>query len=186
MYSKPSRKKAPPAPNPGTATGAPAFDSSKKSEEQLAFLNSWMPEFLVHQTAVTLNRFWPQVFDPWYKRWPIVPPPEAIQKHGSSPNAILVLRTENNQVRIEVCFYLVSALIHIPDRSFATGFTIGLAPPPSPQNPTCDLIRQKNGNSLPPRLTAITPGTSASKISLRNVGRSTTRLNRPRRVVQPS
>ncbi|KAF9784807.1 hypothetical protein BJ322DRAFT_1109516 [Thelephora terrestris] len=96
MSSKQLGKKPAPTPNTGTATGA-STTKSGKSKEQLEFLTSHHLGFLTHQTATTLNRFWPPVFDGWYKKWPITVTPADIKQYGSPANAILVFRKVTNE-----------------------------------------------------------------------------------------
>ena len=96
-------------PNSGTTTGALTPKPPKaawKTPEQLNYLTSHMTDFVTHQTAGSLDRFWPRVFDGWYKQWPISPTPEAIKDCGSSAGAILKARSENNQVRIKASLLL--------------------------------------------------------------------------------
>ncbi|KAF9781016.1 hypothetical protein BJ322DRAFT_1023687 [Thelephora terrestris] len=97
MSSKQLGKKPAPTPNTGTATGA-STTKSGKSKEQLEFLTSHHLGFLTHQTATTLNRFWPPVFDGWYKKWPITVTPADIKQYGSPANAILVFRKVTNEL----------------------------------------------------------------------------------------
>lgn len=56
-------------------------------------------DFIDHQNEGMLERFWPPIYDTWYKRWPISPTTQDIQAYGSSANAILTLRSKNNTVR---------------------------------------------------------------------------------------
>ena len=72
-----------------------------KNGVQLEFLFSEFPTFLDHQDKATLSRFWPRIYDVWYKKWQLpVPAPDLVTKHGSLSNATLVLRSENNRVRL--------------------------------------------------------------------------------------
>ena len=71
-----------------------------KTGEQLEYLLSHWGNFVTHQNEKGLDRFWPRVYDGWYKKWPITPSPELVKEHGSRENAILTLRSENNGVRI--------------------------------------------------------------------------------------
>lgn len=63
-------------------------------------MTTLLPDFITHQTAGSLERFWPRVFDSWHTKWPITPSPDAIKLYGSRENATLALRSENYQVRI--------------------------------------------------------------------------------------
>jgi len=83
------------------ATGPLVPKSSKngwKTKEQVDYMLSHWPDYTAHQTSKTLDRFWPLVYDGWYKRWPITPTSEQIGKHGSRANALLVLRSDKNDV----------------------------------------------------------------------------------------
>ena len=90
-----------------TSTAAPATDTSAKPQprtawktgEQLEYLLSQWPGFVSHQNSESLDRFWPRVYDTWYSKWPIMPTPEFVGKHGSLEGATLVFRSENNKVR---------------------------------------------------------------------------------------
>ena len=57
-------------------------------------------DFIDHQNEGTLERFWPPIYDTWYKRWPISPTRQDISTYGSVANATLTLRSKNNTVRI--------------------------------------------------------------------------------------
>ena len=84
-----------------------------KNGVQLEFLFSEFPTFLDHQDKATLSRFWPRIYDAWYKKWQLpTPAPHLVAKHGSTSNAILVLRSENNHVRLTNFFPWT------PDRSY--------------------------------------------------------------------
>ena len=92
---------------PSTSKSATTADASPKPSrtawktgEQLEFLLSHWDRYVTHQTDGTLDRFWPRVYDAWYKAWKITPSAEAIKQYGSSENAILTLRSENNSVRM--------------------------------------------------------------------------------------
>ena len=103
MAPKRLEKGQPPTLTSGTPESAPAPKLPKaawKTGEQLEYLLSQWPTFTSHQTAGKLDRFWPHVYDTWYKKWPIDPAPQALKQHGTREEAILVLRSENNQVRI--------------------------------------------------------------------------------------
>ena len=83
--------------------GAPASKSSKlawKNGGQYEVLLSFWTGFLEHQDSKTLARFWPHVYDAWYKMWPITPTPESIDLWGSSEAAMPKLRSRTNLVRI--------------------------------------------------------------------------------------
>ncbi|KAF9790754.1 hypothetical protein BJ322DRAFT_1104403 [Thelephora terrestris] len=86
MRLRRSLKKLAPAPESGPAAGI-----SSKFKEQVEYLVTHYQDFLTHQTAVTLDRFWLRVYEGWYKRWPITPAPGATK--GLAGDA----RTENNQ-----------------------------------------------------------------------------------------
>jgi hypothetical protein len=156
MSSRRSVKKLAPAPESGPAVGGAVARLPSKSKEQVDYLVTHYQDFLTHQTAVTLDRFWLRVYEGWYKRWPITPTPGATK--GSAGDA----RTENNQVRIITFLCLVLLLTSFLNRNFARGSIIGLVPLPKPQNPTCDWTKPKNGNSLLPKHTALTPGIRVS------------------------
>ncbi|KAF9777754.1 hypothetical protein BJ322DRAFT_1114803 [Thelephora terrestris] len=91
MSLRRSVKKLAPAPESGPAAGGAVARLPSKSKEQVDYLVTHYQDFLTHQTAVTLDRFWPRVYEGWYKRWPITPAPGATK--GSAGDA----RTENNQ-----------------------------------------------------------------------------------------
>lgn len=108
MPPKLSTKRSP-APTP-TEVADPSPKPSRmawKTEEQLEHMVTYWGSFLTHQNAGTLERFWPRVYDGWYQRWPITPSSESIKEHGSRENAILALRSENNNVCI-TSFYILS------------------------------------------------------------------------------
>jgi hypothetical protein len=85
----------------------PPRRSDGKSKEQVEFLTSHLANFFIHQTAGSLDRFWPRVYEGWQKQWPIVPPAEDIKVHGSREKALSKLRAANNKVRIIRCLYLL-------------------------------------------------------------------------------
>ena len=105
----PKQKKPPATLTSGALKDAPVPKSSRiawKTGEQLEYLLDQWPGFITHQTSGTLDRFWPRVYDMWYKKWPVASPtPMAVDHAGSLAAAILTARTENNQVRI-TDFYL--------------------------------------------------------------------------------
>ena len=71
-----------------------------KTGEQLEYMLSQWSLFIDHQNAGTLSRFWPRIYDHWYKTWPIIPTAQSIEMWGSSKEAKVKLLTENNKVRI--------------------------------------------------------------------------------------
>ncbi|KAF9778391.1 hypothetical protein BJ322DRAFT_1025103 [Thelephora terrestris] len=75
----------------------PPRRSDGKSKEQVEFLTSHLANFFIHQTAGSLDRFWPRVYEGWQKQWPIVPPAEDIKVHGSREKALSKLRAANNK-----------------------------------------------------------------------------------------
>ena len=86
-----------------TIVGAPTPKPPKtswKTQEQEDWMATLMPDFLTHQSNGSLERFWPRVYEAWYKQWPIVPTPEEIENYESPEGAILVLRVAKNKVRI--------------------------------------------------------------------------------------
>ena len=108
----------------GTPEGAPTPKLPRtawKTGEQLEYLLSQWPAFISHQTAGKLDRFWPHVYDTWYKNWPINPTPQALKQHGMREEAILMLRSENNQVRITE-FYPHPLITHVPRQRIRTWF----------------------------------------------------------------
>ena len=75
----------------------------RKSKEQIDYLTSHMSDYLTHKDAKTLDRFWPSVFDGWYKKWPIdIPTPEPGEEHSlpADADAAVALRSHTNDVRI--------------------------------------------------------------------------------------
>jgi hypothetical protein len=70
-----------------------------KTGEQLEWMLTEWASFVRHQNEKTLDRFWPRVYHGWATRWPIIPSPESVAKHGSKENAILVIRMELRTVR---------------------------------------------------------------------------------------
>ena len=119
MASKQRARNLPPTPVPPTSTSL-ALSSTQptdidtatdilpkpsrnawKTGVQLEYLYSQFPTFLDHQDRGKLSRFWPRIYDTWYKKWKTPDPtPEAVIKHSSVANAILVLRSENNRVSL--------------------------------------------------------------------------------------
>ena len=93
-----------PSPTPASAVTTHTLPkpsrNSWKTKEQGAFLLGKSTEFVDYQNEGTLERFWPPIYDTWYKRWPILPTPQDVKAYGSSLNAILTLRSKNNTVRI--------------------------------------------------------------------------------------
>ena len=117
----PKRSGKNPSPTSASETTANALSKPSrvawKTGEQLEYLLSRWGEFVTHQNEKGLDRFWPRVYDGWYKKWLITPSPELVKEHGSRENAILTLRSENNGVRI-MSFYkflrLVPLIPHTP------------------------------------------------------------------------
>jgi len=103
----PKRSKKPPAtqaltPAPATAT-EPTLKPSRtawKTGEQYEYMLTFWPEYLTYQDEKALERFWPQVFDGWYRRWPTIPSIQAIGKHGSPEAAVKDIRRKLTKVRI--------------------------------------------------------------------------------------
>ena len=117
MPSSRSEKKRPSASKSAkTADASPKLPRTAwKTREQLEYLLSCWDRFLTYQNEGTLDRFWPHVYAGWNKAWPIVPSPESINEYGSYENAVLTLRSENNNVRI-TWFYASNVelmIIHI-------------------------------------------------------------------------
>lgn len=102
MAPKRSEKKPPPTPTSATTADAPSKSSrvAWKQGDQLEYMLSHWESFVTNQNEKKLDRFWPRVYDGWYKKWPITPSLESIGKYGSRENAILALRSENNNVSI--------------------------------------------------------------------------------------
>lgn len=116
-----SKEPAPSTPDssstPTTCTSAPSTEAvdtdtdillkpsrtAWKNGIQSEFLASRFEDFLDHQDKGTLARFWPPIYDAWYKKWHTpAPTPLAIAEHGSPANATLVLRSGNNRVRPQI------------------------------------------------------------------------------------
>lgn len=96
----PRRLEKKPPPTPTSATTAPKLPRGGwKNDEQRDYMLSHWTDYVTHQNAKTLDRFWPRVYDGWYHKWPITPSRDSIREHGSKENAILVFRTDNNSVR---------------------------------------------------------------------------------------
>ena len=100
----PKPKKVPSA----SAAGASAEASTPKLARlpwktgiQLEYLLTQWQSFLDHQSRGALEHFWPRVFETWYEKWPITPTPTEVSNAGSASAAMLVLRSEKNQVRLE-------------------------------------------------------------------------------------
>jgi hypothetical protein len=139
MPPKSLGKKPAPAPNLGTAIGASTPKAPKapgKSKEQLDYLNSHLSDFLTHQAAGSLDRFWPRVYDGWHKKWPVAATADDVKEYDSLEGAILVLRTDNNQVRVITFVCLELLTIQFLNRGFACGSTTKHVPLPNPRNPT--------------------------------------------------
>lgn len=103
MARKRSGKKSTSTSTPSTAEGTPVKSPSRaawKTREQLEYLLSQWSGFISHQNAGSLDRFWPRIYDHWYRMWPINPTPQAIQEHGGRSEAILLLRNKNSTVCI--------------------------------------------------------------------------------------
>lgn len=107
-----------------------------KSKEQLDYLNSHLSDFLTHQAAGSLDRFWPRVYDGWHKKWPVAATADDVKEYDSLEGAILVLRTDNNQVRVITFVCLELLTIQFLNRGFACGSTTKHVPLPNPRNPT--------------------------------------------------
>lgn len=128
---KPLGKKPP---RPAQCSATPPEDSDDepktfvKTPEQVSYLDSHLSGYFAHQNARTLDRFWPRVYDGWYKQWPITASPKEIRNHGSSANAILVIRNIRNKVRIPSSLYRTLSTTH-----FLTDDAHVLPQPGSPQ-----------------------------------------------------
>ena len=70
-----------------------------KTGEQLEFLLYQWPVFKRAQDNKSLDRFWPRVFEDWFKRWPVRSTPTLIKEHGSPEAARLMAQKEKNTVR---------------------------------------------------------------------------------------
>ena len=138
MAPKRSEKSQPSTSTPGTPEDVSAPKPPKaalKTGEQLEYLLSQWTDFVANQTAGSLDRFWPRVYDPWYQRWPISPTPQAVTQHGSLEKAKSVLRLENNQVRI-TDFYAQA-----PDFSYPSSEDPHLVPQPVPSKFQSSQVR---------------------------------------------
>lgn len=159
MTSIPTVEKSPP-PDP-EAGGIKTI----KSKEQVEYLLTHWSGYITHQTAKTLDRFWPRVFDGWHERWPATPTPAEVREYGSTANAILTLRVKNNEVRTTNAARLVPLTIFKLRRNFVLGFITVLVPQPSPPDPTYVSIKLKNGSWPPLKPTAPTLGNWVSRKS---------------------
>ena len=89
----------PPESEPAISSSTPKpSKTSWKTEEQTEYILSHYSGYITYQASGSLNRFWPIVYDGWYKEWPITPTPAMAREHGSPAKALLALRTENNRV----------------------------------------------------------------------------------------
>ena len=125
-----SSTSAPPTSAPSTQT--PKTDTETlpkpsraawKNGNQLEYLFSQFESYLCHQDKGKLARFWPPIYDTWYKKWPSPEPtPQAIGTHGSVANATLVFRSRNNRVCLTNSYLQVVNRSH-RSREFVRGFT---------------------------------------------------------------
>ena len=83
-----------------------------KTGEQLEFLLSNWEGFKHAQNAKKLDHFWQRVFEAWYKRWPITPPPSS-HSHEPIENQRLMAQRENNTVRQILYYALIDLIIEL-------------------------------------------------------------------------
>lgn len=169
-------------PTSETTKAAPAPKPSKaawKTGEQLEYMYSLWSDFIAHQNTKRLARFWPRVYDGWYQRWKFTPPPDSTDSLDPLGTAELAFKRENNKVRVTISYLCTTdrPLISLI-RGFARGSITRLVRPPSPAagpragpSTSCVLTKPKSENLPPLKLTAPTPGISASGRSLSPVGK---------------
>ena len=178
-----------------TATSEEMLDDSasrssragRRTKEQLVYMNSYWTSYLHNQSAGTLDRFWPLVYDGWYKTWPIeTPTPANIKECGSVSAAKLLLHSENNLVRATSYYPCTIGHLFIPlVRGFAPGSTTRVVRAPKPLNPICTSTKTTNENWPLLKLIVLTPGIPVSGRLLSPVGRRKNSLVCPMMGSQP-
>lgn len=170
-------------PTSETAGAAPAPKPSKaawKTGEQLEYMLSLWSDFIAYQNSKRLARFWPRVYDGWYKRWKFTPPPGSTETLGALGTAESAFKKKNNKVRIIISYRCTTVRPFTSlTRGFAPGSTIRLVRPPRPAAslaaPSCALTEPISENSPLPKLTVPMPGIPVSGRSSSPAGRRRSR-----------
>ena len=113
----------PPNSEPAISSSTPKPSKNDwKTEEQVEYMLSHWSGYIAHQATKSLVRFWPRVYEGWYKRWAVTLPPEMIRKHGSTAAADKAFRTDNNEVSTTKKLSLVPLIIRTPHQKIRTWF----------------------------------------------------------------